>query len=72
MRHADRIHEDKVMASSDKSWRDCDCNACFVIRITYALRVAQNCRDIKTRDMERALLMVTHGVFMEDIRYADG
>jgi hypothetical protein len=60
------------MASGDKSWRDCDCNSCYLIRITYALRVAANCKDIKPRDMERALLMITHGIMMEDVRYADG
>ena len=59
------------MASADKSWRDCNFNDCFLIRVTYALRVGVNQKDMKKRDMERALIMITHGLMMEDIGVRD-
>jgi hypothetical protein len=60
------------MASDDKSWRDCDCNSCFLIRVTYALRVGVNQKDMKKGDLERALVIITHGLMMEDIGVRDG
>lgn len=59
------------MASDTKSWRDCDCNKCFLHRITYALIAGVNQKDMKVRDMERALLMVTHGIMMEEVGARD-
>ena len=55
------------MASADKSWRDCECRDCFLIRVTYALRVGVNVGDMKTSDLSRALVILTHGLMMEDI-----
>jgi hypothetical protein len=60
-----------IMASGGKSWRDCDCNDCFLIRVTYALRVGVNQKDMKKKDMSRALLMITHGIMMEDVGARD-
>jgi hypothetical protein len=53
--------------SGDKSWRDCDCSRCFLVRVTYALQVGVNCKDMKPKDLERALLIITHTLTMEDI-----
>lgn len=53
--------------SGDKSWRDCDCSDCFLVRVTYALQVGVNCRDMKVKDLERALLIITQALTMERI-----
>lgn len=59
------------MPSADKCWRDCDCNKCFLHRVTYALTVGVNQKDMKVRDLQRALLMLTHGLMLEEIGVRD-
>ena len=59
------------MASDDKSWRDCDCNGCFLTRVTYALTVGVNCKDMKPKDLERALIIITQAVMMDEVSVRD-
>lgn len=55
------------MMPNSKHRIDCECVDCKLIRVTYALVVAQNHRDLEPGDMEWALVILSHSNMMEKL-----
>ena len=55
------------MMPNSKHRVDCQCVDCKLLRITYALVVAHNHKDLEPGDMEWALLILSHANMMEKL-----
>jgi len=53
--------------NSKRHRSDCGCVDCKLLRVTYALVVANNHRDLEPGDMEWALVILSHSNMMEDL-----
>ncbi len=56
-----------MIPNSKRHRLDCECVDCRLIRVTYALVVANNHRDLEPGDMEWALVILSHSNMMEDL-----
>ncbi len=56
-----------MIPNSKRHRVDCGCVDCKLLRVTYALVVANNHRDLEPGDMEWALVILSHSNMMEDL-----
>ncbi len=55
------------MPNSECHHIDCECVRCKLLRVTYALVVANNHHDLEPGDMEWALVILSHSNMMEEL-----